>query len=221
MKKIIFLLFVSAYSASFGQLQNTAAPTDVFMHYRVNSKNGKQLSYDDIKGSPYNIKEFRSAKISENYETIMARYNSYTDEVEFQKNDKIYVLPKNDVFSNIIFTNTKDKLVYLTDKSDLSGYFFEIVSGKNTLLKKIKTVFIDVIPAESSYSEDKPAKFQTESPIYYIKTENGIIKSPGSKNNIIDNFPGKKEALDVFFKSNKIKFNKEEDLIKLVNFLNT
>lgn len=221
MKKIFFLLPVLAYISSYGQLQNTTAPTDVFMHYRVSSKNGKQLSYDDIKGSPYLLKDFRPAKIADGYEIISARYNAYTDEIEFKKGDDIYVLPKNNDFSQINFVNNKDKLILIKDADELSGYYFKLTGDKNSLLKKEKVVFNDIVPSASSYESERPAKFLQQKPIYYLKTDKGVIKKILNNNDIYDLFPDKKQSLNKFVKEKNIKFNQENALIELVNYLNS
>lgn len=227
MKKIvssILFLFAIAINAQANfSLANNGQflPQDNAIFNKVNSPSaGKNLSYSDIQGSPYYSKGYIVAKFSGSNESAPARYNSYNDEVEFMKEDKPYVLPKNENFSTVTFTTTKETLVRLETNDELSGYFFELVNGKNILYKKVKTKFIDAVVAVNSYATDRPAVFKALDPIYYIKTENGFIKNPKNKKEIIDQFADKKEVLNTFFKENKIKFDKEEDLKKLVTFLN-
>lgn len=114
----------------------------------------------------------------------------------------------------------KQILVLLDTSDDLNGYFFELISEKNTLYKKVRTKFTDVVPAPNSYASEKPANFRTLPPVYYIKTQNGFIKKPKNQKDIINQFPDKKDSLNNFFKSNKIKFDKDDDMVKLVTFLN-
>lgn len=182
----------------------------------------KSLSYNEIKGSPYYNKNFLIANFisSNNKETAPARYDAYTDNIEFKKDDQIYALPQVNDFTRVEFANTKDVLVKLELNDPLSGYFFELVKGKTSLYKKVKIKFVDAINANSSYTSDKPASFKTLEPIFYIKTNDSYIKEPKNKKQIEDAFPDKKENLATFFKTNKIKLDKEEDLIRLVNFLN-
>ncbi|WP_332453896.1 hypothetical protein [Chryseobacterium aquaticum] len=221
---IFFIIFASVSAQANFSLANNGGflPQDNTILNKVNSPNaGKNLSYSDIQGTPYFTKGFNVAKFSGTHETAPARYNSYNDEVEFMKDEKTFVLPKDDKFSTIFFTNTKDKLVRLNTDDDLSGYFFEILDTNNFgLYKKVKTKFIDAVVAANSYATDRPASFKTLDPIFYIKTENGFIKNPKNQKEIISYFPEKKESLNIFFKENKTKFDKEEDLKKLVIFLN-
>lgn len=220
MIKRLFLLPMFVYFSSYAQLQNIAAPTDIFMHYRVNSKNGKLLSYDDIKGSAYLLKDFKAAKTSDKYEIILARYNAYTDEVEFKKDNNIYVLPKKNDFAQLSFISSTDRLILITDNNEFDGYYFKLAGKEKILLKKEKVVFIDVATSSNSYESDKPAKFQSQKPSYYLKTDKGIFKISTSEH-IISLFPEKKQNLSNFIKGKKIKINNENDLIELVNYLNS
>lgn len=223
MKKTILSILILA-NVTFVLGQQTLSVNQVLSDHSVfdgvKSTTGKSFKYEDISGTPYLTKTFSNAKLADNYEQLPVRYNSYTDEIEFQKNEKTSVLPKESKFSRIEISSPKQTLALLETNDDLSGYFFEILVGKNSLYKKIKTKFIDYVPATNGYASDRPASFKVLDPVYYIKTEKGFIKKPKNQKDIIEQFPDKKEALTTFFKSNKIKFDKEEDLIKLVTFLN-
>jgi len=48
-----------------------------------------------------------------NYEKISVRYNSYKDEIEFQKDNNPRVLPKESQFSRIEISSPKQTLVLL------------------------------------------------------------------------------------------------------------
>lgn len=224
MKKIVLTtLAIASFSFSFAQntLSVNGATGAQSVFDGINSTTGKTFKYDEIAGdSPYIGKEFSNAKIAINYEQVPIRYNSYTDEIEFKKDGNIQVLPKTTDLSRIEVLSPKQVIVLLDTSDDLNGYFFELVNGKNTLYKKIKTKFTDVVPAANSYASEKPANFRTLPTMYYIKTQNGFIKKPKNQKDIINQFPDQKDSLTSFFKSNKIKFDKDEDLIKLVTFLN-
>jgi len=224
MKKIVLTtLAIASFSFSFAQntLSVNGATGAQSVFDGINSTTGKTFKYDEIAGdSPYIGKEFSNAKTAINYEQVPIRYNSYTDEIEFKKDGNIQVLPKTTDLSRIEVLSPKQVIVLLDTSDDLNGYFFELVNGKNTLYKKIKTKFTDVVPAANSYASEKPANFRTLPTMYYIKTQNGFIKKPKNQKDIINQFPDQKDSLTSFFKSNKIKFDKDEDLIKLVTFLN-
>lgn len=220
-KTVLITSLVAMYNMTIAQqtLSINQVTGDQSVFSGIKSTTGKNLTYDEIQGSPYFDKKFYHAKIADNYEKVSVRYNSYKDEIEFQKDNIVQVLPKDSKFSKIEITFPKQTIVLLDNVDENNGYFFELVNGKNSLYKKIKTKFIDIVPAANSYSTERPASFRTMDPVFYIKTEKGIIK-PKNQKSIIAVIPDSKDKLEVFFKSNKIKFDKEEDLIKLVNFLN-
>ncbi|KNB62444.1 hypothetical protein [Chryseobacterium sp. Hurlbut01] len=186
----------------------------------VNSSTGKSIKYDEISGSPYIDKNFRDAKIAESYQNTPIRYNSYKDELEFKNNDEIMILPKESKFERVEIISPKQVFVYKSLEGEPPGYYIELVRGKFSLYKKLKTNFVDVSPATTPYGSDKPAYFSTVTPVYYIVANGHAIKKPKNQKQIIDLLPDKKEALSSFFKENKIKLDKEEDLKKIVTFLN-
>lgn len=225
MKKIIFSIILFAYNFSFSQNGMVLSKSDfadggTFSGMINSQRAGKNLSYDEIVGSPYANSNFLLAKIAENYEKVPIRYNSYMDQIEFEKDGAVMVLPKDSRFSRIEILSPRETLVSIDTKDDLSGYFYELVNGDVSLYKKIKTKFIDFVPAANSYSSDKPATFRTQDPVYYIKIQDIYLKKLTQKE-VIEKFPNKKESLKQFFKENNMKFNKEEDLKKLVFFLNS
>jgi len=222
MKQTLFLLTFIASKLLLGQqtLSVNKVTGDQSVFSGIVSTTGKNLSYDEIQGSPYLDKNFYLAKVATDYEEVPVRYNSYKDEIEFQKDGKAQVLPKDEKFSKIEIKSPRRTFILLKGQDDITGYFIELVNGKNSLYKKVKTIFRDAVPAANSYASDKPAQFKIQDPVYYIKIENSFIKKPKNQKEILEQFPNRKEEINTFFKSNKIKFDKDEDLIKLVTFLN-
>lgn len=216
-----FLVFTSGVFMYGQQTQSVnQAMGYEFLPTKSVTSNGKTLKYEDIKGSPYLDTNFKMAKIADNYEEIAIRYNNYKDEIEFKKGENIQVLPKQAEFSKIKIKSPEATIVYLETNDELKGYFTELVSGKITLLRKDKIIFKDEVPAPNSYAEGKPAEFRNQDPIYYISNGSRYVKKPKALKDIIDVFPNLKDEINTFVKENKIKLNKEEDLKKLVVFLN-
>lgn len=221
MRKFIVILAITSNAIIYGQqtlsVNQILGDNSVFNGV---TSNGKSLKYEDIKGTPYAENTFRLAKLAENYDETPVRYNSYRDEIEFKKGDEILVLPKQKEYSRISIKSPLETIVLLDTNDDLKGYFFELVSGKTTLYRKDKTIFRDAVPAANSYAASKPAEFKKQDPVYYIGIGNKFIKKPKNQKEIIDALPNLKEQVNKFVKENKIKFTKEEDLKKLVDFLN-
>ncbi|MCX8532193.1 hypothetical protein [Chryseobacterium luquanense] len=226
MKKIVFCIVLLSFSLTFAQNGGMVLTKSDFgegttFSGRINSqKSGRSLTYDEVVGSPYENVNFSLAKIAENYEKVPVRYNGYADQIEFQSDGKVMVLPKDSKFSRIEILSPKQTLVYLETADELSGYFYGIIDDKIGLYKKAKIKFIDAIPASNTYTSDKPALFKKLDPVFYIKVDNRFIKNPKNQKEIIAQFSDKKDELNIFFKENKIKFDNENDLKKLIVFLN-
>lgn len=224
MKSLITLIIlISASIATNAQMSSLAdlAAADRFNKFmdEITTPKGR-LTYADIRGNAYYNPVFMSAKV-ENATTLMnVRYNTYTDAIEILNDGSIYVLPKNQKYSKITYANSPVTFVYL-DSGEMKGYYFEVVSGKSRLLKKLKTDFRPEVPAVNSFTSAIPAKFENAKPIYYIENNNNqFIKVPKNTDDLINQFTENKSEIAAFIKSNKLKINKEEDLIRLTQFLN-
>ena len=65
-----------------------------------------------------------------------------------------------------------------------------------------------------------PAQFSLQKPLYFIQFENSFIKIPKSGKELAAEMPHKGKEIKEFVDKYKIKLNREEDLVKLANFLN-
>lgn len=184
--------------------------------------NGKAvLKYSDIQGNPFYKSGFSPAKIGDDKNLLSVRYNMYKDAFEVLSNTDIYSLPKDIAFSKITFTDSKEKFILSNDDIGIAGYFLVLAEGKNKLLKKIFVTYSPEIPAPNTMIAGAPARFDLQKPTYYIKTDDNLIKITKKTDDLINVLPAdKKGSVKDFIKSNKIKSNKELDLIKLVTFLN-
>ena len=225
----ITLVIVCFLQLSFSQTLKYADGTSQNMSNIFVNVNSNESS--NIKGSKYLNEDFISTKISSIPDQIFGvRYNVYDDQMEFQGVDNtVYALNKNDDSIKITFTTTNESyhiFDYIDEKNgrQKKGYFMKLnKEGKNLILKKHKVVFIEEQASKTGYDEPKPAMFKSLKDRIYIKI--------GSKEAIV--LPTKKEKLakaifpenpkDIldFINSNKIKLSKEEDLITLINYLNS
>ncbi len=188
---------------------------------KVNSPKGDQLLYADIEGNAYFAKGFATANIENATSLVKARYNTYTDTVELLNEDQIFELPKTSKYSRIMFQNPSATLLLMNVENLPQGYYFELVPGKYTLLGKRQTEFREGAKAVNSFTPAIAPRFEMVSPVYYIKNGTQIIKVSKKESELINVLPDHKTEAADFIKKNKIKLNKEEDLLKLVKFLNT
>ena len=183
-----------------------------------------------IEGSPYVIDEFTPAQISILGNKIYpVKYNAFHDEIAVLTEDKsVYSLRKNSK-NKIIVTYINPKKVYQIFKyfddtnNEGSGFFIELTS-KNVnvkLLKKERIIFIGDKKSISSYAESEPAKYKRIKDKYFIKINSeSAISLPKNKKEIAKLFPENQKVVLDFIRDETIKFKKEEDLIRLIIFLN-
>lgn len=225
MKKIVFAFCILSLGFNIKSQQISVSEIARTAHFNKlidEVNNGKdKIKYSDIKGIPYYYPNFIPAKVGNASGTIPIRYNSFLDTVEILNNTDVYEIPKTESFPDFTFETTKEKLVLVNTHDDFSGYFFELINGKNRLLKKIITKFYPETPAPNTLVPGTPARFEIQKPIYFIQVDNNIIKIPKKTAELISSLPSdKKDSVKDFIKTNKIKLTQEPDLIKLVNFLN-
>ena len=218
---LIFLLITSlslqAQHINLGEMARTAN----FNKLIDEVNNGKQkIKYSDIEGIPYYYANFVRAKVGDTSGSIPIRYNTFLDTVEILVNTDVYEIPREESYPKFTFDGTNEKLVLVNTHDEFAGYFFELADGKNRLLKKVVTKFQDAVPAPNSLISGMPARFETLKPVYFIKTENVLVKMPKNNKDLITSFPDRKDQLNNFIKTNKIKLNQEADLVKLTQFLN-
>lgn len=187
----------------------------------------KESKYVDIEGSPYFYGGWKSGSISDKngktYEGQLIRYDTYKDVIEINQEGKILAL------SNLIYV--KFDLVFVEENSSTvthrlfrSGFsvpkysekdYFEVVyEGDHTVLKKIKTEFLE--DNVSSYGSNRTVKKFVADQRYFLLTNSGDAKEfKVSKKSFLEALGKDKEAAAKFMESSKIKIKSEAE-IKLV-----
>lgn len=218
----IVLLAVSTLSVNAQQITlGDVARNSKFNKLIDEVNNGKQkIKYSDISGIPYYSAGFVRAKVGDTPNYVSIRYNTFLDSIEIMADNTVYEIPREESYPKFTFEGTNEKLVLVNSGDEFAGYFFEVATGKNRLLKKVTTKYYDAIPAPNTMIAGSPARFETLKPIYFIKTETGLIKIPKHAKDLAVSLPDQKDSVNEFLKTNKIKTNSEADLIKLTQFLN-
>jgi hypothetical protein len=184
----------------------------------------RQLTYDDISGSPYVHDNFSEGTIiSKNgnqYEKVPLRYNVYDDQIEFKHKDGLVLFISNpEDYTAIEIDGAKYVYLQLMDgKRKVQGYYVLLEDGEIQLLKKHAVVKKEAEPAKP-YKDPVPAAFVPK-PVAYFLLKDGKIFEISNDKNLLDAC-GNSEKLPAFIKENKLKVRKEEDLKKIVNFSNS
>ena len=104
------------------------------------------------------------------------------------------------------------------------GYFVHVnnANSKYQLLIKETIQFVDRKPAKTSYDKTKQAEFKRLEDRYFITNGNeAAVEFPKKKKDFPKVFPDKHKDILSFMKKNKIKTSKDEDLVELINYINT
>ena len=225
MKSIISLLSI-LITANFVQAQQQMSLREISSNIRFDKlidefNNGKdKIKYADIQGIPYYYAKFIDANVDKTSGTIPIRYNIFLDTIEVMDKQTVYEIPKDEPTPAFTFTTTKEKLVFVNTNDIYAGHFFELTAGKYRILKKVQTKYIAAIPSTNPLIAGTSAQFILDKPLYFIQSEDGFTKIPKNAKELATAMPNKGQEILDFVNKNKIKLNREEDLIKLGTFLN-
>jgi hypothetical protein len=96
------------------------------------------------------------------------------------------------------------------------------VEGKNSLLVKQESRFIEPRKANSTYAQDKKADFKRRKDVYYLALENGnLVKLSTKKKDFANAFKGKEKEIKAFIKKNRLNPKKLKDMETVVDYFNT
>ena len=221
-------LFVFTFSFLFvctnAQQTTSTVGIEKYLQYeRLNSNVEKrnQNPYENYLGNPYLFRDFANGEIvtTDNFRYKgKMRYNIYDDEIEYLVNDdKFWVL--NPWVLDFITIDSMTFIYCSADnqiKSD-GSYYILLVSGDCKLLLKKDVILNDPVAAKP-YVDAKPAEFVDRRDFYYILLGDREPVKITSKQKLLELFPGKTKQMKNYLK--KISLNKEEDLVKLVEWVN-
>jgi hypothetical protein len=178
--------------------------------------------YLDIHWGKSSIEVFNSEKLIEGYFT---RFDIKNNEVEFQIDRSVRVLPGNKVKSVVwIDSITQQPRIienaskYVFNDVPLNGFLEILVDGKTPLLKRyfLEILKPDFSPALNVGSKDYRILKKVE---YFYAIGNQLTKIKGKKSlgQLISN---SEKDVNLFIKAESLNLKKEEDLRKLFYFSN-
>jgi len=183
----------------------------------------------EIVGDPYWDSHWGKSSLllyknNELIEGYITRYDIYKDEFDFKLQDDIRVLNGSKV-KNIVWidsvTNKPRFLVnargYTEDNVPMIGFLEILVDEEVALFKRIRIEVLkpDFNPALNVGSKDTRI-IKKESYYYNLSQSLTLIKSRKSLNPLVSRYGA---VVDQYSKAESLKLNKEEDLIKLFQFL--
>jgi len=182
-------------------------------------------------GSAFETEEFNKGKVfykEEDLGEFYYRYNIFSREIEVKKTlleeekHKALIRDPNVVLIPSQGAKNYRFLSFINEKGEKDeGYLIALYEGNSyTLYKYLEAKFSEAKPAANSMVNPKPSKFTQFTDYYYKHKDGSVIVLPSNKNKLLAQFKDTESSmLKSFIKKEKIDLKAEEDLIRLIVFL--
>jgi len=222
--RILMVIFLLPLSAGFVTAQTSSYVVSDYFNTFLGSKYGKIVDASPgILGSPYDKDNFVPGEVFTNdrkhYTGIPLRYNIYSDQMEFRNPEGgIYEVNKPETLDSILISNSKFIYhAFITGSKNRCGYFKVLTEGTPSLLLKMKVTLNPAEPA-GTYKDAVPATYEKGADDFYLLfSQDEAVKFSGKKE-LFERLSPSLPEMEQFIKKNKIRFNKQEDLIDLMNY---
>lgn len=178
--------------------------------------------YSLFKGSPYYDNTFKQVKIGGFLLPQRLRYNAYSDQMEFEKDSKVYnaQIPENVLLN--FFESGKEfkKTQYTIGGKSYNGFLSILSEGKYLALYKKEIIKLrEGDGLNNGIVDHRGAVFSPQKPIYIYFFDNSYSILPKNKKEIVNKF-SMVEGLAKFIDDNKLNLKDDFDLVKLSNYIN-
>lgn len=222
---IALIFFVTPLIVS-AQVMNTGfGESGIYlMASTTKSKSQIEFEYESIEGSPYLFSDFRLCNIylknGSDYKDIPVRLNIFNNSLEFQRSGTYYVFEEAEGIDKIVFANG-EKITFIENKNkEIEGFYRIEEDGKYKLLISLDVNFREGKSASNSYSEDVSPQFIRMKDRLYIQPPDGSLVYLKNKKSFIKAFEVNHKEFVNYAKTNKLNLSKQEDLIKMVAYMN-
>ena len=190
--------------------------------YNINQSTfGKKSNqYENVKGSPYLNNEFIDGELYLKDKTaykLPLRYNIYTNNIEYKKNDVIYDIANPTDIDRIKLD--KSVFVYLPFIGK-GGYFELLDSGKCCLVIQYIVDYQEPEPPKP-YVDSKPAQFSRGNDRLYMVVNGTQTFEIKNFKDVYKALQDQSKRIEDFVKSEKIKNTKKDNLVKIVKYYNS
>ena len=229
MKKLLLLITLITFNPILGQqgLQNLGGNAQIALTDFSNKKTSSPPPLN-ITGSQYFDLDFKESKL-EYFERIIKdsgymRYNAFTDDIEmadtpYQNNSDLVLIKSKDVIPTINGQRYEYLPHRLNKENTKIGYLIKVYEGsKYTLYIKKSKKFMEAKIARTSLENSFPPRYVDDSKTYISTSGNTPIAIKNSKKTVLKFF-NNSSGLKKFIKNEKIKFNKTESIIKVVEYV--
>jgi len=191
-------------------------------HFYKSKEGTSEITY---KGSPFFEVEDNSCALTllsnQEISGLTIRYNIYKDQMEIKKDDQYYVISKQKALPHIkLGSKHFFYTIYNDGNFKKTGYLEFLTGGVCTLFRQHGKVLI-AAKQPKPFQEATPPTFRDKASVYYISIDNAYPTRVKNFKEIISLLSPHSDAMTAYIKSNKLKFKKQEDLEKVIEFYNS
>ena len=222
---IIFLLSVFLISTAEAQNIDLRGATKTLEIAKVDGN----LKYSDVKGTPYENKDFLPGKIIFNSGKVLKntklRYNNYLNNFEYKEHGKIMIISDGSNIKQIQYNNQNYHYgIYKTAKNKKKNVFFQLLNdGACTLYKLNRIQYKSEHEPEDPFDTYKPDRFESSSPEYFLKFKDKKIAQHienHRKRKFAELFDPHSSKMLKFLRKANINPRDEDALIQAIKFYN-
>jgi hypothetical protein len=223
---LLFLLLLPAGRA-FAQIYSSPNTNPKIVDMLHRSAIVENEDYVKVTGDPYVDKDFREGSIVFNDSTVVEgiplRLNTYTDNIEFKKNDSILALANPRTIDHISFGYRNFIFsAYKEGAFTKQGYFEVLADGRTKLLLHRESIIKrEQLPA-SNYEGGNYRDYFRKSESYYLKKGDDMpVKISRTKKSILKALGDHTGELEKFIREKHLKLSRTDALIDLIYYYNS
>jgi len=223
---LLITLFATTFLSAQINRRYNVDPVNSNSSYTITSYGITEDEFNQAEGSPFLDKEFKPGTIVSGEEVSKAylRYNIFFEEIEIAQDpgSKDISSLKKEVGTKAIFDNKVFTYLLLDTGNNQNGVYFQILStgSQFDLYMKSNVRYIAPYYGSTSIDKDRPGKFEVSNKFFLVSKNYKFITIPKNHRNLLKLVSHKKKEVKDFLKKNRIKLDKEEDVLKFVDYYN-
>ncbi len=184
--------------------------------------NGRPIfenSTTDVEGSPYLRETWTSGVVKaksnrKNYDIPKLRYDAHKDELEYDQAGSLFRFSAENVAEFTLIEGTFRAGFPAVGSLTPKNFYQVLYDGeKNKLLKRI---YVGIQTEKPYNSATIIKRFVKEESLYLLKNNVEMRRFKKDKKSFFEIITDKQPEMEAFMKEQKIKFSKEDDLIRLL-----
>ena len=183
-------------------------------------------SYIKFEGSDYLDENFVNGDIltldAEHFKDIPMRYNAFLDRIEVRllHGNICELADPSKIFQILLNKNVLVFTDFQSTEGVKSGYLFVLYDEINKLYRRNFKTYKEGTPSNGIIPEI-PSKIVDKPDEYYIRIGSNIARLCNSKKDLLEILDSRSPDIESFLKREKIKVNREDDLIKVLTYFDS